>query len=171
MCAVGAFEWLSLFIMDKEQLIKQCQMAVQQSLDNYSDHLISELSRSVLTLRHPNAFFLSFDVYSEGFSTGFPVIWRLYAHDYTEMAKGPQLLQDISCLVPSEVIDAEAYRAADLDTWNIAFHSLVAWFGECWRQAGGLQFPYPVQIGHADDIEAIDLKTMISCEKWPDYRE
>jgi len=144
--------------MDQKQLVNSCQMAIQQHLDEYTDRLTSELSRFVLTLRHSDAYLLSFDIYSEGFSTGFPVVWRLYSRDYTELAEGPQLLQDIPFLVPSEVIDAEEYEAAEIDTWSVAFDALIAWFGGCWRDAGGLSFPYPAQIGHADDIEAIDLE-------------
>jgi len=93
---------------------------------------------------------------------GFPIGWFPMDKNVCQVFDGPQpqLLTDVPYTIPPEVIDAEIYEEANIDTWEIAFDLLVRWFAECWRKAGGEQCSYPAYIGHHDDLYSFDLNTM-----------
>jgi hypothetical protein len=155
--------------MGKEQLTQQYKEIVRQHLDRLTNRMVAELQPIIHAKHDPDTYLLDFEVHLDGFVDGFPVVWDPMDRDLTQLAGRTELLSDIPFTIPKEVIESETYEAADVNTWDIAFGLLVAWFAECWKKAGGLGCPYPAYICRHDDIESFDLKRLkwvSDSEKW-----
>jgi hypothetical protein len=133
--------------------------------------MIAELRPVIQAEQPPDTYLLDFEIHSDSFTDGFPIVWDPMDRDLTQLEGRTDLLSDIPFTVPSEILDSEVYEAAGINTWQIASQELVPWFGECWHNAGGLQCKYPAYICHHDDIESFDLrqlKWVSDDEKWPE---
>ena len=158
--------------MDKEQLTQQYKTVVHQHLDELTDRLISELTVISHAKHDPDTYLLDFEVEMQDFTRGFPVYWSPMDKEATQLesALSLGLLADISSTVPAEVVNSTVYEEAGVETWELGYNSLVAWFAECWRKAGGLECIYPAYIAHHDSFYSVNLRTMqevTDVEKWP----
>jgi hypothetical protein len=158
--------------MDKEQLTQQYQNIVRQYLDKLTDRLVAELKVIAHAKHDPETYLLDFEVEMQDFTRAFPVYWFPMDKDATrlETSLSLSLLADIEFTVPEEVVEAVAYEEAGIETWELGYDALVAWFGECWRKADGLACAYPAYIAPHDSFHSVNLKTMQGVtddEKWP----
>ena len=112
---------------------------------------------------------LAFEVFSDGFTSGFPVRVFFLDEDNSEFfiyengeAQYPSPIDpgllDIEQVYPDELEERFSSQDEDLDTFTVAGLELVDWFAKCWNQAGGSEFHRIALIGIHDDTKVLDLK-------------
>ena len=156
--------------MEQEDLLVQYRQIVQRRLDALTDQLVPELAVIAQAKQPEETYLLNFEVHTDGFAEGFPVLWEALSAEMDQLEDRIDLLPTLAYTLPGEVVNEGIYTDAGIDPWDTAFQMLVLWFGECWHKAGGLQCMYPAYMCHHDDIESYDLRllTWISDdEKWP----
>ncbi len=156
--------------MSKEQAIQQYQVSVNQCLDKLIYRLVSELSVVSHAKHAPETYLLDFEVEMQDFTRGFPVYWFPMDREATQLESdlSLMLLPDIEFTVPERIV--KTYSDVGVETWELGYNALVAWFGECWRKADGLKCAYPAYIAPHDSIFSVNLATMKEVtddEKWP----
>ena len=146
------------------------RLAVREHLAKLDSLLVEALSLLVEHRYPPQVFALSFEVFSDGFTSRFPV--RAFFMDksnteYFVVADGlatypspidPDLLA-VRCVYPLE-LEEDAFQAEpELDTWQIATDELIPWFALCWQQAGGAAFQIEATIASHDSSREFDLRS------------
>ena len=146
--------------MDKEQLARKYAETVDQYLGLLTEELVTELKPLSAGKQPPDTALLLFEVEMQDVTRGFPIGWRALGKEDSPVsnAAGGHLLNDLDYTVPDEVTDAGVYEAAEVDTWDISFVRLVAWFSDCWQKAGGAQCAYPAYVRQRDDPISFDLR-------------
>lgn len=144
--------------------------SVQASLAKL-DNQISRVLESLVTHKYPDEVFaLSFEVFSDGFTSGFPV--RAFFMDRTNTeyfifdggeAKYPSpvdpSLIEIECVYPEELEEELEVSSPNLDTWEIASDELIHWFAKHWESVDGLNFPLVATIAIHDSSKEFNLKS------------
>lgn len=79
---------------------------------------------------------------------------------YFESPFSGLLLADVGKLIPTDAIDQDAYEKAGVATFESGAEVMAEWFGECWHEAGGKEFPIPVYANHHDRERYYDLRLL-----------
>jgi hypothetical protein len=153
-----------------ETLEKEFRGRVRRHFAKLEPTLVVAL-RSLIGHSYPaEVFALSFEVFSDSFTEGFPA--RAFFMDrinceYFLYVNGeatypspidPELL-DIDSTYPEELEDDFLSRDPDLNTWDIATSEFILWFSECWDKAGGARFSLVATIADHDSAEEFNLIT------------
>ena len=150
-----------------EQVFRQ---AVQGSLSKL-DSQIGGVLRSLVEHQYPSEVFaLSFEVFSDGFTSGFPVRAFFMDRSNTEhfireggQAKYPSPvdpgLLEIDYVYPEELEEALEESAPETDVWEIASEELIQWFAKHWQLVGGASFPLVATIAPHDSSKEFNLKS------------
>jgi len=80
------------------------------------------------------------------------------------------LLPEAGALIPVGAIDQDDFEVAGVATFESGARVLAEWFGECWRAAGGMEFPIPAFIHHHDRSRYFDLRSgrwVQEADIWP----
>jgi hypothetical protein len=143
---------------------------VKESLAKLDSSLEGVLA-SLITYQYPEEVFaLSFEVFSDAFTSGFPV--RVFFLDRTNTEYfiqdegtvrypspvDPGLLE-LKAIYPTEFEDEAASADPALDVWEIATEELIKWFATRWQRAGGATFPRVATIAHHDSSRVFNLKS------------
>ena len=151
--------------------------AVRANLSTLDDR-IENILASLIGHGYPaEVHALSFEVFSESFTSGFPV--RAFFLDRTNTEHfvcvngkatypspvDPGLIE-IDHVYPQELEDEFDATAPEPNAWEIATDELVAWFAERWRRAGGARFPLACTIGCHDAPDELNL---VSGARQPRY--
>lgn len=151
-----------------EQVAVRFQAGVVRHLEPLSNQLVPVLRRLLAHPFVPQVHHLDFEVFCDGFSSGFPVRAFFMDADNCEhfvYADGktqypcdvdPGLLK-IQRVYPPEFEEEFGTEAPDLDYFTLAGQALVPWFGQCWDDAGGARFDRGAFIGLHDDLRRYDL--------------
>ena len=133
---------------------------------------LTAVLRSLISYRYPpEVFALSFEVFSDSFTSQFPA--RAFFMDRSnceyfvyEDGKAtypspvePELLA-VERIYPEEVEERALLANPDLDARDIATAEFVAWFAACWERAGGSTFPLVATIAQHDSSREFNLVTM-----------
>jgi hypothetical protein len=135
------------------------------------DRQLESALRSLIEYRYPpEVFALAFEVFSDGFTKGFPV--RVFFMDrfnteHFVLSEGkaeypspidPGLMEipQVYSEALEEAIEAEC---PDLDIWQVATEELIRWFAARWRDAGGAAFPLVATIASHDSSREFNLKS------------
>jgi hypothetical protein len=141
---------------------------VLQHLEPLGPELEKTLSRLIQYPFVPEVEELAFEVFSDGFTGGFPVrVFFLDAdgQEYFIVKDGsaeypcdvdPDLL-DIPHVFPAEWKETFTEQDEDLDTFGLATSVLIPWFAERWKAAGGCGFSRSAYISVHDHDGAFDL--------------
>lgn len=135
------------------------------------DSKIEAALRSLVSYEYPpEVFAISFEVFSDGFTSGFPVRAFFMDQSNTEYflwegakAKYPSPV-DPGLLeidhVYAEELEAELEeQSPESDSWSIATSELIQWFARHWQQVGGSTFPLVATIAPHDSSEEFNLKS------------
>lgn len=146
------------------------QQAVRASLTKL-DERIENVLRSLIEYQYPQEVFaLSFEVFPDGFTSGFPIRAFFMDRSNTEhflfedgQAKYPAPV-DPGLLVIDQVYTEELEEqleesSPDSDPWDIASRELIQWFSEHWLHAGGAGFPLVATIASHDSSEEFNLRS------------
>jgi hypothetical protein len=148
-----------------ETIEQAFKTAVHQHLAPLEHDLITTLHKLIIYLYPPEVFALCFEVFSDGFTSGFPA--RAFFMDrsnceYFIYVNGkanypspidPGLL-DIPAVYPYELEAAFAAQDETVDLWDIACTEFILWFAACWDKAKGQTFPRVATIAvHGSDTE------------------
>ena len=136
--------------------------------------LDADLTRALASLvRHEyptEVLALDFEVFSDGFTRGFPVRAFFLDHQNSEFfiyvdgqatypsPVDPGLLE-IDCVYPEEIEEALTSASPESDPWHIATAELFDWFLACWRKAGGNSFRLLATLAHHDSSTELNLIT------------
>lgn len=144
------------------------------------DPQIEDVLRSLVSYEYPpEVFALSFEVFSEGFTSGFPV--RAFFMDRSntehflwegEKAKYPSPvdpgLLEIDHVYTEELEEELEEKSPESDSWSIATGELIQWFAKHWQRVGGATFRLVATIAPHDSSEEFNLKS----GRWqPSYAE
>ncbi len=142
-------------------------------IERFRPALVQELLTIVTTTPPAEVKVLSFVIFS--YWDEFPV--RVFAMDdaspdevYYEPPFSADILEDAGDLIPDGALDQDAYEDDGVATFETVRRVLAEWFGECWHEAGGDDFPLPAYIGHHDRPAHYDLKAkrwVDECDIWP----
>ena len=118
----------------------------------------------------PEVFALSFEVFSDGFTSGFPVraffmdrsnkehfVWENGQAQYPSPVD-PGLLET-DHIYADELEEELDGVAPEFDHWAIASEELIHWFASHRRRAGGSTFPLVATIAVHDSSGEFDLKS------------
>lgn len=118
----------------------------------------------------PEVFALSFEVFSDGFTSGFPV--RAFFMDRSntehflwegEEAKYPSPvdpgLLEINHVYAEELEEKLEEHSPESDSWGIATEELIQWFARHWRRIGGENFSLVATIAPHDSSKELNLKS------------
>lgn len=158
--------------MSIEQAFKQQVMAHLEALSDDLKPILKEL----IEYEYPcEVDTVAFEIFSDGFSSGFPVRAFFLDEDNDEYfiridgnAEYPSPvdpgLLEITGVYPREL--EETYTAMDetLDPWDIAIEALVEWFSLCWQESGGCRFKRKANIAPHDSYHEFNLLS----GKWQD---
>jgi hypothetical protein len=113
---------------------------------------------------------LDFEVFSDGFTSSFPVRAFFMDDSNTEFfvyADGvatypspvePGLL-DIEYVYPDTIEEELVGESPDSEPWELATSELLEWFLQCWMKAGGSAFGLAATISRHDSAKELNLKT------------
>lgn len=123
-------------------------------------------------VRHPfpqEVYALAFEVFGNGFTSGFPVraffmdrtnteyfVWEGGQAEYPSPID-PGLL-DIDHVYPYEVEEALEAVSPDSDPWAIASEELIPWFASHWLRVGAAGFSKVATIAMHDADQEFDLR-------------
>jgi hypothetical protein len=143
---------------------------VRKHLEPLAKNLVPLLSQLIRHKYPKEVEALVFEVFSDGFTSGFPARvffmdgenseFFIYENGEAQYPSpiDPDLL-DIEQVYPDELEERFSSQDEDLDTFTLAGLELIDWFAKCWNQAGGNEFPRTALITIHDDTEVLDLKT------------
>jgi hypothetical protein len=152
------------------------QQRVVEALAPHASGLVGVLRQLVEHSYPGEVRALEFEVFTDGFTDGFPVRAFFMDADNTEFfvyedgkAQYPSPV-DPELLHIERVFDLDLEHeleavAPDADTYTLAGEALVPWFAKCWAQAGGLGFSRAATIQLHDDTRSYDLKLQRWCSK------
>lgn len=154
--------------MKDTEVSRQFKATVRSHLDAHASDLVAVLGKLIQHPFVPEVRCVDFEVFCDGFTSGFPVRAFFLDEDNTEYfvdvggeptypCSVPPELLEIDGIYPQEVEERVYAVDPDLDYMTLAGQVAVAWFAECWKQAGGLQFPLRATIGLHDDSPRFDL--------------
>lgn len=149
---------------------KEFKSEVRAHLEKLTGELAPVLSELVSYEYPKEVAALVFEVFYDGFSSGFPVRVFFVDDDDSEYfvyegeeAKYPSPvdpgLLDIKQVYPEELGDKFRAKDDDLDTYTAASMELIDWFSKCWNEAGGNHFSRVAIIMIHDDTKVFDMKT------------
>ncbi len=135
------------------------------------DSQIEGVLRSLVSHEYPpEVFALSFEVFSDGFTSGFPVRAFFMDRSNTEhfLWKGGQAkypspvdpgLLEINHVYAEELEDELQEHSPESDSWEIATDELIQWFARHWLRVGGANFPRVATIAAHDSAKEFNLKS------------
>ena len=135
------------------------------------DSQIEAILRSLVSHEYPpEVFALSFEVFSDGFTSGFPVRAFFMDRSNTEhfiwegqQAKYPSPvdpgLLEIDHVDPEELEEELEDHSPESDAWDIATEEMIQWFAGHWQRVGGVNFPLVATIATHDSSEEFNLKS------------
>ncbi len=141
---------------------------VKSHLEKLSDDLEIVLKKLINHGYPEEVDSISFEVFSDGFTDGFPVQAYFMDSDNSEhfiyvngeaeypSPVGPGLLE-IDNVYPYELEEKFTEKDDELNFWEIASENFVEWFSECWSAAGGGKFGLKANIGSHDGDKEFDL--------------
>lgn len=147
------------------------RQVVRAHLDMLDDQIVPVLGQLIAHDYPPEVIAISFEVFCDGFRSGFPI--RAFFMDQTNteffvMINGqaeypspvdPGLLE-IDRVFAAGLQDEFWERSGEtLDTYTVAGQEAIKWFHEKWTQAGGREFSLFATIALHDDPEEFNLKT------------
>ncbi len=146
--------------------------SVQQSLAKLDTQIASALLSLIKHSYPPEVFALSFEVFSDGFTSGFPVRAFFMDRSNTEhfvvkdgVANYPSPIDpgliETECVYPEELEEELETNAPDLDTWEVATEELIKWFASHWQRSGGTTFPLVATIARHDSSNEFNLKSSL----------
>jgi hypothetical protein len=159
--------------MKMSSIKEQFQEEVREYLDRLTDRIVPVLKQLVEYSYVPAVKSLDFEVFCDSFAYAFPVRAFFMDEDNSEYfiyvdgkaqypcPVDPGLLE-IEGVYPAELEEMYFQQDEDLDIFTIAGETLIDWFAECWKEAGGLSFPLQAHIALHDDVRAFDLVN----QKW-----
>ena len=144
------------------------QQQVRSSLSKLDLLLIPVLGALVSHQYPGQVVALDFEIFSDGFTTGFPVRAFFLDSRNTEFfvyvdgqATYPSpvdpALINIDFVYPAELEDQLENESPGSDPWHIATAELLDWFLSCWQKAGGDGFPLAATIAHHDSSSELNL--------------
>lgn len=144
---------------------------VRTHLENLTNDLVPVLSQLVSHDYPKEVAAISFEVFYDGFTSGFPVRAFFVDEDNSEffLFNGDQAeypspvdpgLLEISGVYP-DTLDDKYADDEELDTYTLASLELIDWFSGCWNAAGGKTFPRVALISIHDDTQVFDLKSEV----------
>ncbi len=144
------------------------QAAVTERLQFLRSSLVPVL-RQLVEHQYPDEVVsLDFEVFTDGFTQGFPVRAFFIDSENNEYFLSfdgspeypspvdPQLLH-IDRVYGDDLEPRFLEEDEDLDTFTLAGEALVPWFAECWRHAGGRAFGRAATVRLHDDPRVFDL--------------
>ncbi len=149
-------------------LAKRFHAAVTERLGFLGSSLVPVLQQLVEHHYPDEVVSLDFEVFTDGFTQGFPVRAFFIDSENSEhfvfvdgrpeypSPVNPQLLT-IECVYGDDLEARFLEEDGDLDTFTLAGEALIPWFAECWRRAGGLEFHRAATIRLHDDPRVFDL--------------
>jgi hypothetical protein len=144
--------------------------SVQRSLAKLDPQITSALLSLIKHPYPPEVFALSFEVFSDGFTSGFPVRVFFMDRSNTEhfvvedgVANYPSPIDpgliEIECVYPEKLEEALEKKAPELDIWEVATEELINWFAGHWNRSGGAKFPLAATIACHDSSKEFNLKS------------
>lgn len=135
------------------------------------DTQIEGVLRSLVNYQYPpEVFALSFEVFSDGFTSSFPV--RAFFMDRSntehfiwegEKAKYPSPvdpgLLEIDEVYSVELEDELEEQSPESDAWSIATGEMIHWFARHWQRVGGASFRLVATIASHDSSEEFNLRS------------
>jgi len=111
---------------------------------------------------------LAFEIFVDGFSSGFPVRAFFMDKDKSEhfiyidgKAEYPSPvdpgLLEIDYVYPYELEEEYTNKDESLDPWHIATNELIEWFSKCWLASGGQTFNIKANIAPHDSNHEFNL--------------
>jgi hypothetical protein len=147
---------------------KVFRASVQQSLSVLEQQLTDVLRNIVQYQYPPEVFAISFEIFSDSFTSQFPAraffmdrknceyfIYKEGKATYPSPVE-PDLLQ-VNGIYPEELEEAITDLDPSLDLWEISTDEFVSWFSGCWERAGGLIFPLAATIAQHDSSQEFNL--------------
>ncbi|MBU2714424.1 hypothetical protein [Zooshikella harenae] len=150
---------------------------VAEHLDRLSADLTPVLKKLIEYGYPKEVDMLAFEIFIDGFSSGFPVRAFFMDEDNSEhfvyidgkaeypSPVDPDLLK-IDHVYPYELEEEYTNRDESLDPWHIATNELIEWFSKCWLAAGGKSFKLKANIAPHDSNHEFDLKESKWVERW-----
>jgi hypothetical protein len=143
---------------------------VTEKLRPHAAPLLNQLRQLIGHHYPPQVAALEFEVFADGFTSGFPIRTYFVDSDRTEFFldtdSGPAYPSPIDpglLKIPHVYLEAEEARFLErepgLDTYTVAAETLIPWFADLWRRAGGSAFPIHADIGIHDDTVRLDLRS------------
>lgn len=154
---------------------------VKRHLTDIDSRLVGALGALIAHQYPPEVFSLSFEVFSDSFTSQFPARAFFMDRDNCEhfvYVNGkaeypspidPEILE-LDGIYPEELEEQFEEANPDHDAWSLATSEFIAWFYECWRKAGGERFPLSATIGEHDSDKEFNLKTGVWQESHASFR-
>jgi hypothetical protein len=144
------------------------QQRVVEALSSHTEALIHVLRQLVRHPYPPEVVHLAFEVFTDGFRSGFPVRVFFIDAENNEFflyedgeAKYPSSvdpgLLDIPSVYGEELEKELEEDDPEADFYTLAGEALVPWFSDCWQAAGGAGFSRAASIRLHDDVKFFDL--------------
>jgi hypothetical protein len=138
---------------------------VRQHLEILHAPLLVELRQMIALPLPDDLAVLSFEIFSDGFTTRFPVMaypmdLEATQLDWPELGANDELLKGAVTYPESFEEPFKVNGRFSFDAWSLATHeALIPWFAQVWIEAGGEAFSVPATIGHQDGSEEFNLQT------------
>ena len=147
-----------------EDVAKKFKFAIRTGLRAHQDSLIAVLQQLVKQPYPPEVVAISFEVFPDSWSQGFPV--RAFFLDESNnehfvfvegeanypSAVDPGLLT-VPYIITPEAEESFHRRSPELDRFTLGAEEFILWFADCWIQAGGLEFALSATIADHGDQE------------------
>jgi hypothetical protein len=141
---------------------------LRTGLQRLEEPLIAVLRQLLVYKYPPEIVAISFEVFSDSWSQGFPA--RAFFLDETNSeffvyvngdAKypspvDPELL-DVPFVITPEDEDRIIECNPDLDTYSVGAEEFISWFIDCWNKAGGASFQLHASIAEHDSGRQFNL--------------
>ncbi|WP_444905955.1 hypothetical protein [Microbulbifer sp. SSSA008] len=141
---------------------------VAEHLENLSEDL-RPILKKLIEFDYPKEVdTLAFEIFVDGFSSGFPVRAFFMDKDNSEhfiyvdgkaeypSPVDPGLLK-IEHVYPYELEEEYTSKDESLDPWDIATNELIEWFSKCWQAVGGQGFNLKANITPHDSNHEFNL--------------
>jgi len=137
-------------------------------LEPHSAALVAILRKLVAHDYPPEVASIDFEVFPDGFTSGFPVRAFFVDAENSEVFLYESGQAQYPCPVDPGLLEMDhVYEAAleqalaacspDSDYFTLAGMALIPWFIRCWAEAGGPHFARRATIGLHDDPRSYDL--------------
>ena len=146
----------------------QFKNQVATKLEALSNDLVSVLQKLVQHNYPREVDSLSFEIFDDSFTSGFPV--RVFFMDidnsehFISINGKPEYpspvdpaLLNINYVYPIELEEEFESIDSEFDAWSIASAELISWFSKCWLVAGGANFKLKASIAPHDSIKQFNL--------------